>query len=136
MYLHPTTIPQINKKKLDKFKNKNETIVKLYSNEGIYQIKNNKLYKIYYIDDEKSNSNITLNSQHFIVDNSEIKYIYSNKIPFNFKKKTLLITTYETSNCKIIIEEDNNRNILNVYFYVKDPSIYEFKNEIKNFLEI
>lgn len=136
MYLHPATIPQINQKKIDKTKHKSETIIKLFSNEGIYQIKNNKLYKIYYIDDENSNSSITINSQQFIVDNSELKYIHSNKIPFNYKKQRLLVTTYETSNCKMIIETDDSKKIVNMYFSIKDPSVYEFKNEIKNFLEI
>ena len=134
------TIPEkINLDKLFKFKNKSFNQIEIYSNEGIFKIKNNNICKIIYKDDLNDNDPLLIKKYKFMIDNSVLDYKQFNKIPFEFidiEKVIEEYLLYEKCRVKLVIEFVGN-NISDIYFFnsldIIDDSI---KNDIISFLSL
>ena len=133
MYFYPTVLPNLNRKKLKSLEKYSSQSTLLYSDEGLFQVKNGKLYQVHFIDDENAKRK-NIGTNNFICDNSEIKWTSSNKLPFSFKRKDIMVYCYEKGSVKLYIEEDNEKPS-NVYFYVKDESIYGIEDDIAQMME-
>jgi hypothetical protein len=103
----------LSKKVDDSFRN-NKTLIEVYSNEGIYNIENNKIYKIIYNND---NNNIKKIINYFkekdkvkynlIVDYSQTEREECFQIPINHMSRKIEIFKYslsEKSNVELIIK--------------------------------
>ena len=121
------TIPKtINVDALEKYRLKQSSETIIYSEEGIFSIQNNSLYKKI-IDDETS-SHFTIDGIDFILDKSNItKKKYSYKLPFNFVSKKFEKITYALnpkSKIKLVLEQSSSK-IYNIYF-ITDEDIKNF----------
>jgi len=133
MYFYPLNLPKLNLDKVRKICDKKLQITRLYSDEGIYQVHNSKLTRVYFIDDE-TNANkvpIKINKCDFIRDNTQIKYISSNKIPYNFDKR--VIDIYEKGRLRIEVERET---IKNIYFDIESMEILGIEDDIKNTMKM
>ncbi len=133
-------IPQkINLDKLYKFKKSSINQNEIYSNEGIFIIKNNIINKIIIKDDLKSKIPIEINNNKFTIDNSKIVYKQFNKIPFEFfklEKKIEEYLLYDKCRVKLIIEFVGD-NITDIYFISSLDIIDDFiKNDIISLLSL
>lgn len=129
-YYYPFTLPVLDLNKIYNFCDKKEKITRLYSDEGVYEIKNSKLFKIHCIDDESHGKQVNIGSSKFIIDSSKIKLIPSHKIPYNFEKREF--TLYKKGRMTI---EINNSKITHLYFMVESPDIYGVEEEIINLMK-
>ena len=89
----------------------------LYSYEGIYEIKTNKIYKrIMKIDIEPKQ--YTFKNYSYIQDGSMYNLEIVNKIPFNYYNENQIIYTYKISdNIKYIKIYDDTDKLIDYYFY-------------------
>ena len=134
------TIPQkINLDRLYKFKKSTINQNEIYSNEGIFIIKNNIINKIIIKDDPQSNIPIEINNNKFILDNSKIEYKQFYKIPFEFyklEKKIEEYLLYDKCRVKLVIEFVGD-NITDIYFTSSLDIIDDFiKNDIISLLSL
>ena len=133
MYFYPEKIPLIDISKIKHLKKYTNNTTMLYSSEGLFQIKSGKLLKVHFNDD-KNTFKKCIGSTNFICDNSDIIWTPCNKIPYNFKKKEIVVNCYEKGNAKLYLELINDR-INHIYFYIKDPSLYGTENDIIDILK-
>lgn len=133
VYYYPLSFPNaIDKNSLGLFKQHTYLSTMLYSNEGIFKIKKNKLYTIHFIDDNCP-INTTIDDITYYIDKSIIQYTLCNKLPYDFIKKDMVVTCYDGGSVKLYIEEKDNE-IHQIYFDVKDENIYEIQEEISNLM--
>jgi hypothetical protein len=137
---------------LDKYIKETNLIYEIYSEDGIYQIDSNNIYKLCIDDKPIEYYNNYYNSLSLICDNSSINKIKENQVPNNGIEnyiKNIYYSLNSTSKIKLVIQIDNNlfnqnndNNIINVYFEIniKDEDIdlnnYFIKNELNVFLSI
>ena len=134
MHYYPVILPNINKNKLTRFKKYSAETTMLYSDEGLFQVKTGKLYQVHFIDDNNSYKK-KIGPVQFICDNSQIKWSPSNKLPYNFVRKDIMVNCYEKNSIKLYIEETNGKPT-HIYFYIKDTSLHEIENEIEEILKL
>ena len=106
----------------------------LYSNEGMFQVKSGKLYQVHFKDDENSVQK-KIGNHKFICDNSLITWTPSNKLPYKFIRKDLMLSCYVNGSLKMYIEETEGK-VTHLYFYVKDTNIYNIEEEISDMIEL
>ena len=131
MYYYPETLPEL---ALDKVKNlcgKSQSLTRLYSDEGIFQIKNAKIKRLHFDDDVTHGKKISIGSHKFICDKSKVKFIPTNKIPYSFEKRETLL--YSKGRMGIEIDPSNNRTI-HLFFDVESPNIYGIEEEITEYM--
>lgn len=128
----------INFDSIEKFKNKELTITNLYSEEGLFRIQNDKLFKINIIDNDFTKYSI--NDIDFLLDKSDIHLkLFNYKIPFNFESKKMVQIIYSLNkNSKIqLVIEHINQKIHDVYFSTNyDIDNYSIKEDICTFLSL
>jgi hypothetical protein len=133
VYYYPVSIPNsIDKKSFTTLKQNTYTSTMLYSNEGIFQIKKNKLYAIHFSDDEYP-KNITIDDIKYSTDKTITHMTPCNKLPYDFIEKDILVTCYEVGSVKLYIEEEDDE-ISNLYFDVKDENIYGIQEDVSNLM--
>lgn len=129
---------------IKKYEIKNMKYIIFYSNDGIFELNNKNLYKLYQNDVKITSDNISYNNKEYILlyDNSfyNKEKIYS--IPNLYREKKIKKTYYkiEKSFSSFIIEHEDN-NIIDFYFELDDKSKDKIinniiKNEISSFLSI
>jgi hypothetical protein len=124
-----------NIKKLS-LKNTTSNYYLLYSNEGIYTIKNDIITKNEYID--KPSKELVIDSVKFIIDNSYCKKNKCFKIPFYFNKVKISEMIYELpydSSLKLIIQKKNNQ-INDIYCYTNKDNLHDFDKDLKNYYDL
>ena len=116
----------------------------IYSDEGIFTVDNNSLYKITYLDGEISRVSNYLDNLHIITDKSEEKREIVNQLPFEnfiFNLETRTYVLNPQSKIKLVIDfiitDDINLKPYNFYFDI--PSIIDinsalFKEDLNVFL--
>jgi len=133
------TIPNtINVDSLEKYKLKQSSETCIYSEEGIFSIQKNNLYKESVQD--KTSSHFTIDNIDFTLDKSIIlKQKYPYKLPFNFLTKKFQQTTYglnPKSKIKLIIEQSSAK-IYNMYFLTdEDIKNFSISEDIVTFLSL
>jgi len=129
---------------IKKYEIKNIKYIIFYSNDGIFELNNKNLYKLYQNDVKIISDNISYNNRDYelLYDNSfyNKEKIYS--IPKLYREKKIIKTHYkiEKSFSSIIIEYEDNI-IIDFYFEVDDKNKEKIsnnilKNEISSFLSI
>jgi len=96
----------------------------LLSEEGTFESKNNKLYKLNFIDKPYKYLKIKNSDNNFLLDESIIERNEYNKLPFNFdenyiEKYTFSLSEEDTSPLKLIIENIGN-NMYDIYCHIDD----------------
>lgn len=134
MHYYPQILPHVNKSKLEKFKKYSSPTIMLYSNEGLFQVKSGKLYQVHFKDDHNSVEK-KIGQNRFVCDNSEIIWTPSNKLPYDYERKDVLLNCYVKGSLKMYVEETKGK-VSHVYFYVKDPSLYGIEEEINELLNL
>jgi len=128
---------------IKKYEIKNIKYIIFYSNDGIFELNNKNLYKLYQNDVKITSDNISYNNKEYelLYDNSfyNKEKIYS--VPSLYREKKIKKTYYkiEKSFSTFILEQDNN--IIDFYFELDDKSKDKvsnniIKNEISSFLSI
>jgi hypothetical protein len=131
---------------IKKYEIKNIKYIIFYSNDGIFELNNKNLYKLYQNDVKITSDNISYNSYN----NKEYELLYDNSfynkekiysVPSLYREKKIKKTYYkiEKSFSTFILEQDNN--IIDFYFELDDKSKDKvsnniIKNEISSFLSI
>lgn len=133
LYYYPKEFPrQVDKSKLDSMKFHKYNAVMLYSNEGMFQVRNGKIYSVHFQDDTNSKT-IILDGLNYVVDKTEIKWTPSEKLPYDFIRKDTSVTCYECGSIKFYIEERNDK-VIHMYFFIKDEKIYGVHNDIQDIM--
>lgn len=129
---------------IKKYEIKNIKYIIFYSNDGIFELNNKNLYKLY-------QNNVKITSDDISYNNKEYELLYDNSfynkekiysIPNLYREKKIIKTYYkiEKSFSSFIIECEDN-NITDFYFELDDKSKDKIinnilKNEISSFLSI
>jgi len=129
---------------IKKYEIKNMKYIIFYSNDGIFELNNKNLYKLYQNDVKITSDNISYNNEDYelLYDNSfyNKEKIYS--IPKLYREKKIKKTYFkiEKTFLTFILEQEDN-NIIDFYFELDDKSKDKIsnniiKNEISSFLSI
>ena len=129
---------------IKKYEIKNMKYIIFYSNDGIFELNNKNLYKLYQNDVKISSDNISYNNKEYelLYDNSfyNKEKIYS--VPNLYREKRIKKTYFkiEKSFSTFILEQEDN-NIIDFYFELDHKSNDKIsnniiKNEISSFLSI
>jgi hypothetical protein len=129
---------------IKKYEIKNIKYIIFYSNDGIFELNNKNLYKLYQNDVKITSDNISYNNKEYelLYDNSfyNKEKIYS--VPSLYREKKIKKTYFkiEKSFSTFILEQEDN-NIIDFYFELDDKSKDKIsnniiKNEISSFLSI
>lgn len=135
VFYYPVTIPEfINKNKLNVENHNSYNVIMMYSEEGIFEVKKDKLSAIHFIDDEQSRS-LVIDSIKYRVDNSILKRKRCNKIPHKYIQKNIVVTCYQVGSVKLYIEEGrDDGKISQLYFVVRDDSVYGIHDDIQELM--
>ena len=137
LYYYPKSLPtKINKDRLENLKSiksSSYTEIYLYSNEGIYLIKKNKLYMTHF-NDSNNSVKVIINEDEYISDTSDVVLTPCSKLPYSFIKKEMSITSYEKGSIKMILQECNN-SLEHIYFEIKNNDIYGIHDDIKELFQ-
>jgi len=116
----------------------------IYSDEGIFTVDNNSLYRITYLDGEISRVSNYLDNLHIITDKSEEKREIVNQLPFENFMLNLETRNYvlnPQSKIKLVIDfiitDDTNLKPYNFYFEIPntiDINSPLFKEDLNVFL--
>ena len=129
---------------IKKYEIKNMKYIIFYSNDGIFELNNKNLYKLYQNDVKITSDNISYNNEDYelLYDNSfyNKEKIYS--VPKLYREKKIKKTYFkiEKTFLTFILEQEDN-NIIDFYFELDDKSKDKIsnnilKNEISSFLSI
>ncbi len=129
---------------IKKYEIKNVKYIIFYSNDGIFELNNKNLYKLYQKDVKIRSDNISYNNKDYelLYDNSfyNKEKIYS--APNLYRERKIIKTHYkiEKSFSSFIVEYED-KNIIDFYFEVDDKNKEKIsnnilKNEISSFLSI
>ena len=97
----------------------------LYSYEGIYIIKNNKLYTLEVKDGLIEN--MTIHNNDFKIDNSEFNIRETYRYPNKYLEKHIIKEIYQDEYIEFVIEKENNIP-LEMYFNIKNKNTYTLNN--------
>jgi hypothetical protein len=100
----------------------------IYSNDGIYKIENEILYKLS-IMNENSKS-IMINNKNILVDESNISYTIVNSIPIKHVCLTIRAEYYKLNKNVFLIIEYNQNKVYNIYFINNSNEIDSIINTI------
>jgi len=132
MYYYPEILPDIDVEKVKRVCENRHDITRLYSDEGIFQIKNAKIKRLHFEDDENYGKKITIGSNKFICDKTKVDFIPTNKIPYSFEKREF--TLYNKG--RMGVEYDSKQmKITHLYFNVESPDIFGIEEEIAEYMK-
>ena len=129
---------------IKKYEIKNMKYIIFYSNDGIFELNNKNLYKLYQNNVKITSDNISYNDKAYelLYDNSfyNKEKIYSITKLYREKKIKKTYFKIEKSFTTFILEQEDN-NIIDFYFELDDKSKDKIsnniiKNEISSFLSI
>jgi len=133
MYYYPKILPELDLDKVKKICGNYQSITRLYSDEGIFQIKNAKIKRLHFEDDETESKSLSIAGHKFICDKSKINFIPTNKIPYSFEKRETLL--YNKDRIGIEIDPSNNK-VIHLFFVVESPNIFGIEEEIANYMKM
>lgn len=107
---------------LKAFDSVHTTEKKIYTNEGIYEIRDDKIYNLDILD--KEIEELMIDGNHLILDNSEVNLVQCFRIPNFFIEKTIKKSTYQFDDINLIIEKENDLQD-EIYFKIKNKTDLE-----------
>lgn len=132
MYYYPEILPDIDVEKVKRLCENRHDITRLYSDEGIFQIKNAKIKRLHFEDDETHGKKITIGSNKFICDKTEVNFVPTNKIPYSYEKREFIL--YNKG--RMGVEYDPKKRVItHLYFNVESPDIYGIEEEIAGYMK-
>ena len=129
---------------IKKYEIKNIKYIIFYSNDGIFELNNKNLYKLYQNDVKIRSDNISYNNKDYelLYDNSFYNKEKLYSVPNLYRERKIIKTHYkiEKSFSSFIVEYED-KNIIDFYFEVDDKNKEKIsnnilKNEISSFLSI
>jgi hypothetical protein len=105
---------------------KNYTLI--YSNDGIYKIENEIIYKLT-ITNESSKS-IVINNKTLLIDESNLSYTIVNSIPIKHVCLSIRAEYYKLNKNVFLVIEYNKNKLYNIYFINNSNSIDSIINTI------
>jgi len=135
VFYYPITIPEfINKNKLNIENHSTYNVIMMYSVEGIFEVKKDKLSAIHFIDDEQSRI-MVIDNIKYRTDNSKIKRKKCNKLPHKYIQKNIVVTCYQKGSVGLYIEmSPDDGKISQLYFVVRDDNIYGIHDDIQELM--
>lgn len=97
----------------------------MYSYEGIYIIKDNKLYTLEVADGLIEN--MTIHNTDLIIDNSKFNVKETYRYPNKYLEKHIVKEIYQDEYIEFVIEKENNIPI-EMYFNIKDKNTHTLNN--------
>ena len=97
----------------------------LYSYEGIYIIKDNKLYTLEV--EDGLIENMTIHNTDLIIDNSKFNVKETYRYPNKYLEKHIVKEIYQDEYIEFVIEKENNIPI-EMYFNIKDKNSHTLNN--------
>lgn len=97
----------------------------LYSYEGIYIIKENKLYTLEV--EDGLIENMTIYNNDLIIDNSKFNVKETYRYPNKYLEKHIVKEIYQDEYIEFVIEKENNIPI-EMYFIIKDKNTHTLNN--------
>lgn len=97
----------------------------LYSYEGIYIIKENKLYTLEV--EDGLIENIIIHNTDLIIDNSKFNVKETYRYPNKYLEKHIVKEIYQDEYIEFVIEKENNIPI-EMYFNIKDKNTHTLSN--------
>lgn len=97
----------------------------LYSYEGIYIIKDNKLYTLEV--EDGLIENMTIHNTDLIIDNSKFNVKETYRYPNKYLEKHIVKEIYQNEYIEFVIEKENNIPI-EMYFNIKDKNTHTLNN--------
>jgi hypothetical protein len=120
---------------LEPYKVSTKIFTNMYSDEGIYLVTNNNIKRAQITDGETHL--LTINDVELVVDNSTVRYVTANKIPYNhqvIKKTRNIYKLHSNSRLQLIIESLNNK-IDDIYFETNESIDSPFiRDDISTFI--
>lgn len=107
---------------LKQFKPVDITEKKIFTNEGIYEIRDNKFYNLDILD--KEIEELIVDNNDLILDNSEINLVQCFRIPNFFIEKTIKKSIYTLEDINLVIEKETDLQD-EIYFEIKDKTDLE-----------
>lgn len=104
----------INYERLSNFTKVEKYYKLIYSNDGIYKIENDILYKV--MSKNEHCSSIILNHKSILIDESEISYSIVNSIPIKHVCLPIRAEHYKLNKNVTLILEYNEKKLYNIYF--------------------
>jgi hypothetical protein len=104
----------INYERLSNFTKLTKEYNLIYSNDGIYKIEKDVLYKV--MSKKEGCSSIMLNNKSILIDESEISYSIVNSIPMKHVCLPIRAEYYKLNKNVTLILEYNEKKLYNVYF--------------------
>jgi len=104
----------INYERLSNFTKQMKEYNLIYSNDGIYKIEKDVLYKV--MSKKEGCSSIMLNNKSILIDESEISYSIVNSIPMKHVCLPIRAEHYKLNKNVTLILEYNEKKLYNVYF--------------------
>jgi len=104
----------INYERLSNFTKLTKEYNLIYSNDGIYKIEKDVLYKV--MSKKEGCSSIMLNNKSILIDESEISYSIVNSIPMKHVCLQIRAEHYKLNKNVTLILEYNEKKLYNVYF--------------------
>jgi hypothetical protein len=104
----------INYERLSNFTKLTKEYNLIYSNDGIYKIEKDVLYKV--MSKKEGCSSIMLNNKSILIDESEISYSIVNSIPMKHVCLPIRAEHYKLNKNVTLILEYNEKKLYNVYF--------------------
>lgn len=100
----------------------------IYSNDGIYKIEKDVLYKV--MSKNEGCRSIMLNNKSILIDESEISYSIVNSIPMKHVCLPIRAEYYKLNKNVTLILEYNEKKLYNIYFMNSSKQIDSIINSI------
>jgi hypothetical protein len=115
LYLQNTTITNNFMDDIQKYKCNETFITSLWSNEGIFEIVDNNIYKL--IPNDANIEHFTCGKNKYLVDKSYFKKYKIYQLPFTHEKDEYTRITYKLhAKSKLTLIIEYNQKIKNIYF--------------------
>lgn len=118
----------INFQSLSNYTKEEKNYTLIYSNDGIYKIINEIIYKLT-ITNESSKS-IVINNKTLLIDESNLSYTIVNSIPIKHVCLTIRAEYYKLNKNVFLVIEYNKNKLYNIYFINNSNSIDSIINTI------
>lgn len=133
MNYYPSVLPHINLDKIKKMKHKSTRTTMLYSDEGIFRIKQNQLDKLHYKDADHTEKR-KLKGIEFVCDNSKTITTGVQKLPYTFERREFNEIRIEQGSVKMYIHESKGK-VSHIWFYIHNQQIHNIEDDIIKLME-
>ena len=135
MYYYPTALSKLNTDKLSQYiKPTTFNIIMLYSDEGVFKLKNETVYRQHFGMENTNYKHFKIADTEFICDNSEVLDVKTHKLPFDFEQYDISVFCFEKGSVKFFVQK-NNDIVIHSYFHVKHHDTYGIEDDIDKIIK-